>query len=307
MSRRKIVAISGSGRTGSTLLSLLLTQHSSVFNLGQLRDLWSARLADAPCTCGLPLSSCPVYAPVVREVFGDAPSEALHEMRQSMKAFFADAARARDWSAPRRTASLAQRHAAFLGRLEAVLDAVQAASGATYFVDASKSPEMALALSLLPQSDTFVLNLVRDPRAIAVSWHKRRGGALAGWEFSRIWAWRQRVLTDWSRGLGGQFMQVRYEDFATTPCATVERIQAWAGFAPTPDLFDVDGRALIAWENQHLYPPANERVLAERATTVTIAPAEDWRDRRHWRQHALALLATFPHGGRYKRHSETGR
>ena len=301
MTRRKIVAISGSGRTGSTLLSLLLSQHRAIFNLGQLRDLWGAWAVDAPCTCGHRLSACPVYSVVIPEVFGARPDEGLQEARRSMKAFFRDAARLRDWSDAAAIERLAARHRTFLDRLGAVLDALQRVSGAAEFIDASKSPEMALALALTEGTDLRVLNLVRDPRAIAVSWHKRRGEVLAGWEFSRVWAKRQQALVRWSRSLGERFIEVRYEDFAADARAAVERVQAWAGLDPTPGIFAAADRATIAWDRQHLYPPANERILAERAGTVTIAPADEWRARRHWLQHALALLATHPEGARYAR------
>ena len=77
MHRRKIVLISGSGRTGSTLLSLLLSQHKDVFNLGQLRDLPEAWGQDAPCTCGHTLTTCPVWSEVGPKVdlglLGDGP------------------------------------------------------------------------------------------------------------------------------------------------------------------------------------------------------------------------------------------
>ena len=301
MPRRKIVAISGSGRTGSTLLSLLLSQDRTILNLGQLRDLWAAWALDAPCSCGQTLGRCPVYSVVVREVFGDPPDPGLERMQRDMKAFFRDASRLRDWGEPGAVAGLAARHASFVAGLGAVLDALQRTTGATAFVDASKSPEMALALGLTAGTDLRVLNLVRDPRAIAVSWYKRRGQVLAGWEFSRTWARRQRVLARWSTTLGARFTEVRYEDFAADARSTVERLQDWAELAPTPEVFQSTDRATISWAGQHLYPPANERILAERATQVTIAPAEDWRDRRHWLQQALALLATHPHGARYAR------
>lgn len=303
MMRRRIVAIAGSGRTGSTLLSLLLSQHKGNFNLGQLRDLPNAWLAGAPCSCGHPLTSCPVYAPAVADAYGDDPARGLEQVRRSMKDFFRDAARMQDWSAPGTTERLARRHSGFIGQLAAALDALQAVTGASVFIDASKSPEMALALSLTEGTELFVLNLVRDPRAIAVSWRKRRGRMLAGWEFSRVWARRQRQLSRWSKGLGARFTQVRYEDFAGDARSTVARIQSWAGLAPTPGMFDGHDRAFISWDAQHLYPPANERVLAERATVLTIAPFDDWRNRRYWFQHALALLATHPDGARYARES----
>ena len=301
MTRRKIVAISGSGRTGSTLLSLLLSQDKSIFNLGQLRDLWAARADDAPCSCGHRLSACPVYSTVFRDVFGAAPDAELSSMRNATKSFLRDASQLHDWSEPAAVAELAARHAAFVARLGAVLDALQRTTGATQFVDASKAPEMALALGLTAGTDLRVLNLVRDPRAIAVSWARRRGRVFAGWEFSRTWARRQRTLARWSRSLGTRFIAIRYEDFAADARSTVERVQHWAELAPTPQVFQSADRATISWAGQHLYPPANERVLAERASEVTIAPADDWRDRRHWLQHVLALLATHPDGARYAR------
>jgi hypothetical protein len=161
MTHRKIVAISGSGRTGSTLLSLLLSQHKTIFNLGQLRDLWAAWAADAPCSCGQPLRQCAVYSAVVREVCGASPDAGLQQARSEMKAFFRDTSRLRDWGEPGAVEPLATRHAPFLARLAAVLDALQRTTGATEFVDASKSPEMALALGLtgrVPRSGVRVVS-----------------------------------------------------------------------------------------------------------------------------------------------------
>ena len=299
MNRRKIIAIAGSGRTGSTLLSLLLTQHKSVFNLAQLRDLWSACQADAPCTCGERLASCPIWSSVITAVFGSDPTAGLAAMSGAQKRFFVDAARQRDWGDASRTGALAGRHGSYLEQLAAVLDALQAVTGAAAFVDASKSPEMALALSLTAGADARVLNLARDPRAVAVSWRQRRGSVAAAWKFGRVWAERQRVLEVWSRCLGNRFRMVRYEVFAAEPQRTIEDILAWADLPASPGLFDAPDHAVLSWEQQHLYPPANERVLAERATHVTIRPADAWRDASHRLTHLLAMGGSGAQGRRY--------
>lgn len=310
MNRRKIVVISGSGRTGSTLLSLLLTQHKEVFNLGQLRDLWSAWAADAPCTCGRTLHACPVYGVAVPAVFGPDAASGVDRMRRDMAAFFAAAGRIRDWSETAAVARLAQTHAPVLDRLGRLLEALQQAAGADVFVDASKSPEMALAFSLTEGTDLRVLNLARDPRAVAVSWRERAGKLAAGVKYGRVWAGRQRALGDWSKALGERFMLVRYEAFAARPRETVAAIEQWAGLPPMPALFGAPDRAAISWERQHLFPPANERVLAERRTEVVIAPAESWRQPRHRLTRLLALAASHPQGWRYVRGAgprESGR
>lgn len=292
MHRRKIVLISGSGRTGSTLLSLLLSQHRDVFNLGQLRDLGDAWSKDAPCTCGNRLSACPVYGPIGR-------SMDLAELGTVQTAFLADAARLPDWSDTAAVARLGEAHADYLERLGRLLDLIQKATGAETFVDASKSPEIALALSLTEGTDARVLNLARDPRAVAVSWRQRRSRISAAWKFARVWAERQRLLGAWAGLLGGRFRLVRYEDFAARPKETVEAIQAWAGLPATPGLFDRPDHALIGWEGQHLYPPANERVLAERAAEATIRPSDGWRDKRHGLTHWLAMWGSGAEGRRY--------
>ena len=123
----KIIAISGSGRTGSTLLSMLLTQHESVFNLGQMRHLERAYTRNAPCSCLHPLQECPIYSEFM-------PAE--------------DTA--------------------------AALAALSQVTGAVAFVDTSKTPAYARKLSEVPGVDLYVLNLVRDPRAVACSWYKRK-------------------------------------------------------------------------------------------------------------------------------------
>lgn len=298
MHRRKIVVIAGSGRTGSTLLSLLLTQHRGVFNLGQLRDLWNAYADDAPCSCGHTLSACPVYSLAVPAALGPDVEAAITGLRTLARAFVADAGRLRDWDERPAIAGLATTHADFIGRLGRLLDAIQAAAGVDAFVDASKSPEMALALSLTEGSDVRVLNLVRDPRAVAVSWAQKRGFG-AGLRYSRVWRDRQRILETWSRALGDAFLQVRYEDFARAPEQTIAAIQAWAGLPAEPGLFRAPGRASLSWARQHLFPPANETVLAERRSEVSITPSESWRAPRHRPLRLLSLLASYPGGSRY--------
>lgn len=292
MHRRKIVLISGSGRTGSTLLSLLLSQHKDVVNLGQLRDLPAAWGQDAPCTCGRTLTTCEIYSKV-----GPSVDMARHARLQAT--FMEDARRMADWSDPAPLARLEDAHKDYLASLTALLDALGSATGASTFVDASKSPEMALALSLTEGTDARVLNLVRDPRAVAVSWRERRGRITAAWKFSRDWAWRQRVLGQWSTQLGDRFLQLRYEDFAVQPRHSVEAVAAWADLPLPARLFESEAIAGISWKGQHLYPPANERVLAEMPTKAKIRPSEGWRGPGHGLTRWLAMLASGDEGRRY--------
>jgi hypothetical protein len=161
----KVIAISGSGRSGSTLLSLLLSQDTYVFNLGQLRHLWRSYADDESCSCGQKLDGCQIYGDKV----GDASA-----MQELGKAFFKDAAAKSDWGDAPSRAKLQEQHSDYLSGISAVLQHIVQTTQATHFVDSSKAPELALAFSLMPDVELYLLNLVRDPRSVVCSCYKRK-------------------------------------------------------------------------------------------------------------------------------------
>ena len=273
----KIISISGSGRTGSTLLSVLLTQNNEVFNLGQTRDLWSAYGQNAPCSCGQTLTQCEHWTPVLDDVFGKDTAIGLAKMNRLMQAFRNDANAMADWTDSQSMELLRDDHQEFLELMTRFVRRVGEQSGAEALLDASKSPEIALAFSLLEDIDSFVINLVRDPRAVACSWERKKDRKVAI-DYSLAWAQRQIRLVRWSQALGDRFCAVRYEDFSAAPKTISSRLLSWAGLEPVEQIFTTDNQAEINWYSQHLYPPANETFLAEKKSRIEIATANSWRD-----------------------------
>ena len=273
----KILAISGSGRSGSTLLSLLFSQDKTVFNLGQMRHLARSWIKDEPCTCGRGLRDCPVYAPVMDEVFGAAPQEGADAFQSGLTVLLRALSKTPDWSDETARAQLSAAHGATISTLRQLLEAIQRRTGAAVLVDSSKMPEVAMAFDLSFPGDVDVVNLTRDPRAIAVSWYRKTGSWRAMLKNLRGYAERQERLADWARGLGGRFVVLGYEDLADNPRKALSAINAQLGL-PIPAELARDASAVaLDWTDQHLFPPANESVLRARASQVAITPSNGWQ------------------------------
>lgn len=293
----RILFIAGSGRTGSTLLSLLLSQSDETFNVGQVRDLPQAFVAGERCSCGEPITRCGFWGEVLTRVYGAEPEAARAAAQRAGAAFkrFRGAIDPRAlWDDGSAAAELARSHEGVLDEMARRYRACAAVSGARVLVDSSKSPEVALLLGALPDADLRVLNLVRDPRAVACSWEKKHGDLGRVAHQCRAWRDRQRQLAAFGRRHPDRFMKVTYEAFVARPRATVESILRWAGLDHGLDFFRGEDRATLSWARQHLFPPVNEAMLAERPTEVHIEPRDAWRRTCSLKTRWLAARLTFP-------------
>jgi hypothetical protein len=298
----RIVTAAGSGRSGSTLVGLVLAQDPSALCLGQTRHLWEAWAADAPCSCGRGLRACALWGQAVPEGLGSAAgAEAARAQGSALAALFAAAARLPDWGDPAAVRRLGAEHAGALAVLRRTLAAAASRAGAAVLVDTSKLPEMALAFELIPGASTRVLNLVRDPRAVAVSWWRREARPLRLWRNIRQWRSRQARLASWAPALGDRFRRLAYESFAARPAGEIPAMLAWAGLDPAAVPVAPGGAVAIDWGRLHLFPPANETVLAERRAVLRIRPSEGWRDPRFAWLHALVRLGAGGEGHRFYR------
>jgi len=148
----KIVFIAGMGRSGSTLLDLLLGGHPEMIGLGEVYSFASRARAWADdrerviCSCGSPVPECEFWAPVFDEISGFAVGQ--------------------------NQAATALRDRAY----DLVLERFQEHYGPeAIMVDSSKNPDGLQVLSKNSRVDDLkVLHLVKDVRAYVVSMLDRK-------------------------------------------------------------------------------------------------------------------------------------
>jgi hypothetical protein len=237
--RIKVVYVGGSGRCGSTLLSLLFSEHPAFLDCGEIKNIWERGiLEDRKCACGEAFQTCDFWHRVIEDAFGNTAGQIAGEMRDVVYR----ATRYRNYPRIKQASHaghgvLEDRQIETLGKL---YDAIHRHAEGKIIVDSSKLPSYARILMLLPNVDLFYVDLVRDARAVVYSWQKRmkyepgatremdRFGLLHA---ALIWKFAYMTGQDVLKELPG--MVVRYEDLVTDTKATMggllHKIDAWTG------------------------------------------------------------------------------
>jgi hypothetical protein len=262
-----LVYILSASHSGSTLLAMLLNAHPDVCSVGELK---ATHLGDAEryrCSCGQLIRQCPFWSRVseamARKGISFDITHAGTDFRLNGRGF------------TRRLAGALHRGAVFEGcrdfalrlspawrahltqvqiRNAALVDAIRELTGARIVVDSSK---IALRLKYLLRSremDVKVIRLVRDGRAVALTYMdparfadaqdpQRRGGGMGGERDAERLSMAQAALA-WHRsneeaehvvaGLDrSRWIEVRYEQVCTDPQGTLQRIFGFLGVDPS--------------------------------------------------------------------------
>lgn len=243
----KLLYITSSSYSGSTLLSFLLNTHPEVFTVGEM-DGWNyAPDREFRCSCGATIRTCPLF-----QAIGNAFREAglpfdprnfgtdyrLMKNRRLNRWLLgksplpvgSGAERIRDRliaSAPVFAARLARHDLANLTFIRTAL----AYGKASVFVDACKNPYRLRHLRRLRDLDLHVVHLVRDPRGIALSNRTKRGWDLA--LTTRLWVEEQARIVR----IASEFdvrTRLYYEDLCSRPDEVVQRIYGLLGLRASP-------------------------------------------------------------------------
>jgi len=240
----RVVYVAGYGRSGSTLLDILLGNAAHTAGCGELWGFFKA--------CESPSAGSAMAMP---EIWQQVCSDFHARLAKPTVGMEVSAARGRFeklTALPRLLAGLAGQDMQPLYRRSqrALLAAIRQASDCEVIVDSSKTTRHCagrpLALATLAGIEVRVIHLVRDGRGVL--WSQLRGsnakleaGAAdprLAWAVPRtLFSWTMANLACWlqSRALpAGSVLRVRYEDLVAAPARELRRIGAFAGIDPEP-------------------------------------------------------------------------
>lgn len=290
----KVLYIAGFGRSGSTILDNLLGQVDGFFSAGELCYTWTHDLPKTGlCGCGERLQECEVWGEVLRRE-GVKRIDAHVMARRERKSL-----RTRHLPlmlAPGGGVVLKRRLGPYLDKLGTFYGEIRDVTGARVIVDSSKSPAYGFALGQVTAIDLYVVHLVRDPRASAYSWLKKKlqpdRGELGYMDrhtpakSSLMWtAWNGAAGMLWRRG---RYLLVRYEDLVMDPGKTLSGVLKMVG--ENADLPFVRGREVELGVNHTVAGNPNRFQTGK----VELRLDDEWKVRMKLKDRALVTALTFP-------------
>ncbi|MGV9774687.1 sulfotransferase [Streptosporangium sp. NPDC003464] len=332
----RVVFVGGLGRSGTTLLERLLGEVPGIAPLGEVVHLWARGvLADEACGCREPFGSCPFWREVGERAFGGW-SEALahrvlalrHRVDRTRRIPTLAQLLTEEWpgvpgrpstglgepgGAGRPFPGLAELGGhtggwpspglAELGEYAAahrrLYDAAGEVAGCPIVIDSSKHASLAFCLAATGV-DVHVVHVVRDPRAVAHSWHRRvarpeDGHPMTRWSPARTslhWL-AQNLSLELLGRRGVSVTRVRYEDLLGAPVDTLRRVVARIGLRPRLD-FLADGEAELSVAHT-----ASGNPMRFTVGRIGLTPDDGWRTAASARHQRLVTALTWPLMNKY--------
>jgi hypothetical protein len=224
----EILYVMGTGRSGTTILEILLANNPGVTGVGELKDIFKdGFLGSRVCACGRTGRQCAMWSRVLGRIGWDRNDcvrldevVAKLESHRIFPLLFLGLVGRRTW--------LQYRQAA-----EALFGAVGALTQSRVIVDSSKYAGRALALARLFPDRVRVLCITRSAAGILAAFAKpneeqRTKGIIAAAAYYVYALFCMRCVR--SR-LGERCFAIRFEDLNGDPATTLGAIEAWSGYS----------------------------------------------------------------------------
>ncbi len=244
--RLKLIYILSSGRSGSTLLDLLLGAHPDVWTVGEAQQIRAWMGAGQNCGCGEPFESCAFWRDLLPTLDIDDGDTPIHYFRQNgVQGRVLHPNRIMEHFAGRQSRETQERIREYgernLHYLSSVREqALKTQERVTWLVDASKDPYRLLWLEASGLFDIRVIHIVKDPRSFVYSMTKKAGDTLkVKTRFTTRWAIENGLMKRYTASVfGDRARTLHYEALAEWPAPNMQDLGAWLGLDYPPELVD---------------------------------------------------------------------
>ena len=282
--------IAGWGRSGSTLLSEVLGSVPGLFAGGELAFLWNVlREPNWLCGCGHVLRECPAWKSILQSMGGAAEPDFIARMQQALQHLLDKRQHGHRVLHPPLRAGAQESFG--LQQLSAFYAGIARSTGSRVVVDSSKIPLYAAWLRQVPGIDVYILHLIRDPRAVAYSWSRRKenmSGTGQGdlpqrstLQSALRWIGVNQIFRAMGRQLPGRYLFMRYMDFLADPQGKIAEILNFIGEPGLPNPVAPDHRVHLQTTHLAFGNPGRFRngdlVLEPRLEWRTDMPKRDRR------------------------------
>ena len=297
--RVDVVYVGATARSGSTIIEHHLAEALAAVAIGETVYLWHRGVeSDHRCGCGERFSRCPFWTRVIEQgqVLG-RHADGLRELWEGQ--LHRLTAIPRIVLRGRRDRTLAAAADAY----DELFRAVAEVGGRAIIVESSKHPAFWLFLRLVPRARLHTLHVIRDSRAVAFSWRRKVVRPESSFQRTEhmllIPHWRTALnwlvvnllyLAIRRRPHHGEFVTLRYEDFATNPEASIDRVRARLGLAGEGER---SGRPSGADGTLH-HSVSGNPVRFDPDRLAHISLDDEWRSAMPLRFRALVTVLSLP-------------
>lgn len=294
--RVPLVYILSNGRSGTTLLDLLLGSAPAAWTVGEAQLLPRELIEERrPCGCGRPVKACPFWSDVLPRVPLDGIDFPIHHFRESYGAgkvlrwgLLWDLLRGRATGSRKLAAEAYGRvNAEYLHVVREVARS-RSRSDVQWVVDASMDPYRLLWLRASGRFEIRVVHLFKSPEAFVYSMVKDRlpAGRQAALRMAGRWLVENALMVRLCRAAfdPGETRRVRYERLAGEPEVVRREMEAW---------LEID---LPTWEGS-AFRQANTHGISGGRTRWSDTPVQldrAWREQLPTFHRTLARLITVP-------------
>ena len=271
MDKPKVIYIMGCGRSGTTILTMILGNHSGFLSVGELNAFRKAWQNNEVCSCGRRVTNCKIWHEIGRMFYS---TNAQYEYGK-MCVFQADFERQRAIWKQVFGIYKNQEVRDYRRYIHKIFWTLHELSSCKAVIDSSKSVGRALSLLRNEKVDAQIIHLVRDPRGLCYSYQKTDVSMAVKKFHSVALYWNStNLLCELLKLYYGhkRIIRIRYEDLVFSPNKTLDRIQDFL----KEDLLDVKHKINSgeAFERGHV---AKGNYLRTQKAPLTLKPDYSWK------------------------------